>query len=470
MSLNPMALSWDSVSFSYPALSAASPAIDVLHDVNLQVPQGAFCLLTGATGSGKSTLLRLAKPQLAPKGNLSGTVSFQGTPVSRLSKEASARSLGFVGQDPSAQIVADTVIGELAFGLENLGVPQDAMKRSIAETCAFLGLDPWLHRPCAELSGGQRQLVALAAVCALKPSVLLLDEPTSQLDPVAEGAFLGSLYRLNHQLGITMVVASHRASAIAPYASMAVRLSHGRLEPQELSALASPAPLCRETPLPRLGPTVVEVHDIWMRYTKRDPWVLRQCDLTLAANELRALVGGNGSGKSSLLKTLAGITKASWGTLHNQVAQSVAYLPQDPSELLISETVGEELMEWAASVGYGEPDARAMAKTLGLLEAWEQDPPSLSGGQLQLLALGKLLLLKPSLLLLDEPVKGLDSSLKSLVADLLCKAAQEGSAVLYATHDLDFARIASHATSLMFDGGICTTQETGAYFQDSFLG
>ena len=462
-------LSWNDVSFSYPALDAASKPCPVLRQVSLQVPPGAFCLLTGATGSGKSTLLRLAKPQVAPKGICSGNVTLEGMPVAGLSRELSARSLGFVGQDPSAQIVADTVIHELAFGLENLDVPPAAMKRSIAEICAFLGLDSWLHRPCAELSGGQRQLVALAAVCALKPSVLLLDEPTSQLDPVAEGAFLGSLYRLNQQLGITVVVASHRAAAIAPYASMAVRLSGGRLEPQELSSLASPTPLCRETPLPRPGATVVEARDLWMHYGKKEPWVLRQCDLTLARGEIRALVGGNGAGKSSALKTLAGITRASKGSIDNKVAPSVAYLPQDPLELLISETVEDELMEWSASAGYSAQDACAMAAELGLLDKWEQDPPSLSGGQRQLLALGKLLLLRPSLMLLDEPVKGLDSALKTRVATLLCNASKQGSAILYATHDLDFAQAASHRTSLMFDGGICCTQETQEFFQDSLL-
>ena len=197
------AFAFDRVTFSYAGVERP-----VLLDVSLEVPEGAFVLLTGATGSGKSTLLRLAKPEIAPAGELSGTVRAFGEDVRSLDAAASARAVGYVFQSPDAQMVCDTVWHEMAFGLENLGTPEAEMRRRVAETATYLGMGPWFRDRVAELSGGRRQVLALASVLAMRPRALLLDEPTSMLDPVTEQAFLALLFRANRELGMTVVAAS----------------------------------------------------------------------------------------------------------------------------------------------------------------------------------------------------------------------------------------------------------------------
>lgn len=182
---------------------------------------GAFQLLVGATGSGKTTLLRNCKPSIAPHGECAGELAVFGQPVSQLDDRQSASLVGYVSQNPENQIVCDTVWHEVAFGLENLGTPQDAMRRRVAEVAHFFGIEPWFRRQVSELSGGQRQIVTLASALALRPSLLLLDEPTAQLDPVAEKRFLHALFRINRELGITVVVSTHNPEAMAEYATEA---------------------------------------------------------------------------------------------------------------------------------------------------------------------------------------------------------------------------------------------------------
>ena len=218
------ALSFDHVTFTYAGAGAP-----VLLDACLGVPEGAFALLVGATGSGKSTLLRLAKPEISPVGELSGAVRAFGEDVRGLDAVSSARAVGYVFQSPDAQMVCDTVWHEMAFGLENLGVSEAEMRRRVAETATFLGMGPWFRDPVAELSGGRRQVLALASVLAMRPRVLLLDEPTSMLDPVAEQAFLALLFRANRELGMTVVVATHTPAPMLDYATCAFALEDGRV-------------------------------------------------------------------------------------------------------------------------------------------------------------------------------------------------------------------------------------------------
>ena len=229
------ALSFDHVTFAYAG--AEKP---VLLDACLEVPEGAFALLVGATGSGKSTLLRLAKPEVAPVGELSGAVRAFGADVRGLDAAGSARAVGYVFQSPDAQMVCDTVWHELAFGLENLGVPEAELRRRVAETATYLGMGPWFRERVAELSGGRRQVLALASVLAMRPRALLLDEPTSMLDPVTEQAFLALLFRANRELGMTVVVATHTPEAMADYATCAFALEGGRVREVALEDLAAP--------------------------------------------------------------------------------------------------------------------------------------------------------------------------------------------------------------------------------------
>ncbi|MGN0075514.1 MAG: ABC transporter ATP-binding protein [Parafannyhessea sp.] len=475
------ALELEGVSFSYAvpegAPEPAGGAPLVLDHADLSVPQGAFALLVGGTGSGKTTLLRLCKPEIRPEGGLAGTVRVLGRDSRGLSPRESAGLVGFVFQSPDSQIVCDSVWHELAFGLENLGVPQDQMRRRVAETCYFFGMEPWFHRRCASLSGGQRQLLALASVLCMRPRLLLLDEPTSMLDPVAEKSFLSLLFRVNRELGCTVVVATHNPGPMLDFASMAFAMEDGRPRQVPLESLSGePDLLARggataeaSAARPEPGERVVRVSGAWLRYEREAPWVLRGCDLELRRGEVRALVGGNGSGKSTLIMAVAGMLRLQRGRVSNALSGSQALLPQSPKALLSQPSAGEELMEWSGSAGYTRGQMVELATSFGLAGALDRHPYDLSGGQQQLLALAKLLLTRPRLLLLDEPTKGLDNAARGLVATHVRQAAARGATVLLSTHDVAFARAVADACSLLFDGQVALTQPAGQFFDESWV-
>lgn len=466
------ALEFCDVTFSYAAAPGACPA-PVLKDVSLEVPEGAFALLVGATGSGKSTLLRLAKPEIAPAGELTGTVCVLGRDARELAPQASARAVGYVFQNPDAQVVCDTVWHEMAFGLENLGVPEGEMRRRVAETCNYLGIEPWFRARTAELSGGQRQVLSLAAALAMRPRVLLLDEPTSMLDPLAEKNFLSLLFRANRELGITVVVATHAPEAMTDVATCAFELRDGEVRKASLEALAQPVPLAaagggRAVVTPAAAP-LVRVSDAWHRYARDGRWVLRGLDLEVGEGEVRALLGSNGCGKSTLLDVVAGVCRPQRGRVRNAAAASQALLPQAPKALLACETVCEELSEWAPAGGYGPAEVDAALEGLGLADAADRHPYDLSGGQQQLLALEKLLLVRPRLLLLDEPTKGLDRAARERVAGRVARAREDGATVLLATHDREFVRAVADGVSLMFDGSLAVTEPVEDFLAGSWL-
>ncbi|MDO4436471.1 MAG: ATP-binding cassette domain-containing protein [Coriobacteriaceae bacterium] len=489
------------LSFAYP--ESAEP---VLSDVSFDVPQGAFALLVGDTGSGKSTLLSLLKPQVAPAGTISGEALVFGRPVASLSAEESARTVGFVFQDPDNQVVCDSVWHEMAFGLENLGTPQDQMRRRVAEMSYFFGIEPWFRMKTDELSGGRKQLLALASTLVMQPRILLLDEPTAQLDPIAAKNFAHALFRVNRELGCTVVVATHAPELLANYATCAFRLHNARVEvtgdgevlpcgggdaspasaasattvsepaTSASAASTSPASATQVTGLRRLlphvpqhsSPQIAESGDVWFRYSRDADWVLRGLDLQVATGDIHALVGGNGSGKSTILKLLAGVCHAQKGRVRAPQSGR-ALLPQDPKALFAEETVKEELMEWARDGGYGPGEASAMLCRMGLEQKADLHPYDLSGGQRQLLALGKLLLMKPSLLLLDEPTKGLDARSRRLVAEALSEQRACGVTMVVATHDLDFVQACCGTVSMVFDGETACTEPVDEFFHNNLF-
>lgn len=473
------ALELRGVSFSYARAEgdpgAATSAPLVLDHADLSVPAGAFALLVGGTGSGKTTLLRLCKPEIRPEGELSGTVRVLGRDVRGLSPRESAGLVGYVFQSPDSQIVCDSVWHELAFGLENLGVPQDQMRRRVAETCYFFGMEPWFHRRCASLSGGQRQLLALASVLCMRPRLLLLDEPTSMLDPVAEKSFLSLLFRVNRELGCTVVVATHNPGPMLDFASMAFAMEGGRPHQVPLESLAGTPELLTQADAtiapapPADAPRVVRASGAWLRYESEAPWVLRGCDLELHRGEVRALVGGNGSGKSTLIMAVAGMLRLQRGRVANELAGSQALLPQQPKALLSQPSASEELMEWSSGAGYTREQMLELAASFGLEGSLDRHPYDLSGGQQQLLALAKLLLTRPRLLLLDEPTKGLDNAARALVAKHVRQAAARGATVLLSTHDAAFARAVADTCSLLFDGQVALTQPAARFFAESWV-
>lgn len=518
-----------SLSFAYPDADAA-----VLEGFDWSVPQGAFALLVGGTGSGKSTLLSLLKPEIAPAGERTGELSVLGENVADMDVRASAERVGYVFQDPENQIVCETVWHEMAFGLENLGVSRDEMRRRVAETSYFFGLEDWLHRDTDTLSGGRKQLLSLAAVLALRPRVLLLDEPTSQLDPVAEKNFLHALFRVNRELGCTVVVATHQPRPMLVYATCAYRIEDGRVcEVADIASLGHREGLFSgEVPGwgasrrakngvfssasgqlgsldPRAGALGAEkglksdksaefevqilpqddsgvssragggrilqkmhggsattLSEGWFRYDRATGWVLRGLDVTFSAGAVHAIVGGNGCGKSTMLSVLAKTAKLQRGRMVRGAA-SAALLPQNPKALLVAETVRDELMEWASTCGYDEDAAQERAAQLGLDGLDGRHPYNLSGGQRQLLALAKLLLIGPELLLLDEPTKGLDLASRRIIARALRDHAKTGGTVIMATHDLDFAEQIADDIAMMFDGEIACMEPPADFFADN---
>ena len=453
------------LSFAYPG--AAAP---VLEGLDWSVPQGAFALLVGGTGSGKSTLLSLLKPEIAPAGERAGELRVLGEDVADMGVRASAERVGYVFQDPENQIVCETVWHEMAFGLENLGESRDEMRRRVAETSYFFGLEDWLHRDTDTLSGGRKQLLSLAAVLALRPRVLLLDEPTSQLDPVAEKNFLHALFRVNRELGCTVVVATHQPRPMLEYATCAYRIEGGRVrEVADLASLGGREELlasdaCQSAP--GAAPGAAAIREGWFRYDRAAGWVLRGLDVAFSAGAVHAIVGGNGCGKSTMLSVLAKTAKLQRGRMMRGAA-SAALLPQNPKALLVAETVRDELMEWASTCGYDEAAAQEQAARLGLASLEARHPYDLSGGQRQLLALAKLLLIGPELLLLDEPTKGLDLASRRIIARALRDHAKAGGAVVMATHDLDFAEQVSDDVAMMFDGEIACMEPPADFFVDN---
>lgn len=464
------------LAFAYP-MGSGEPAFEISWP-DLRIDQGAFCVVVGSTGSGKTTLLRSLKPELVPAGAYRGWARVLGRVASgegvrgeqTFTALESAQSIGFVMQDPAAQIVCDTVWHELAFGLENVGMPQNEMRRRVAEVAHFFGIEPWVRKKTEDLSGGQKQIVNLASVLALRPRVLLLDEPTAQLDPNAVKQFLFLLGRVNRELGITVVVATHSPEDVEAYATQRV----------DLDASGAPAP--RESAEAALAPrwearaaacahadAAIRVRDAHFRFDCREPWVLRGIDLNIACGCVHALVGGNGCGKTTLLRCLAGVLKPQRGHIDNALRHSQALLPQNPKVLFVCDSVREELMEWSTRCGYGQREAAAMARRFGLESLGARHPYDLSGGQQQKLALAKLLLANPEVLFLDEPTKGLDPASCADFSRTVRELADEGKTIVFVTHDLDFALVTADFVSMPFDGEIACTEPVQAFFANNIV-
>lgn len=531
-------LALDQVTFAYP--DAARPALD---EVSLVFSPGSYTVVAGPSGCGKTTLLRALKTPLAPAGRWEGAVLCDGAPLAEVPLRDQARRIGFVMQEPDAQIVCDSVEAELAFGLENVGAPREVIGLKVAEMASFFGIQPWLHRRTGGLSGGQKQLLNLAAVLALGPEVLVLDEPTSQLDPLAADEFLAAVRRVNRELGVTVIMAEHRLEGILSDADRLVVLQDGRVAvagaPRAVAArlaaenspmaAALPAALrvwaavdgaegsgdadagflppltvregrawlgarercrasdedvrarCAESVPTANGPMALRLRDVWFRYEREAPDVLRGLSLEVRAGAVTALVGANGAGKSTALRAVCGLARPYRGTVEvlgrklrrrggPPTVSQVALLPQDPTLLFSRETVREELSDMLAGTRAGAPasdsvrvgapasdgqTALAEVATLCAIEPlMDAHPLDLSGGERQRVALAKVLLARPRLLLLDEPGKGVDAAFKAELGALLRQVAARGAAVLVASHDLDFCARWADETALVFDGAV----------------
>ena len=506
------------LTFSY----AAAKGKHSLENVSLTIEQGEFLVLCGKSGSGKSTLLRQLKTVLTPNGKRTGEILFRSVPLKQVSDREQSEKIGFVMQNPDDQIVTDKVWHELAFGLESLGCDQKTMRGRVAEMACYFGIQDWFHRDVATLSGGQKQLLNLASIMAMQPEVLILDEPTSQLDPIAASDFLNTVRKINTELGTTVIITEHRLEDIFPYADRAVVMEKGRViaddTPGKVGQLlfeqanpmfaAMPTPVrvyygaggTGESPLTvRQGrswlsrrfpnrpekdavaapPLPEEVKDpalvlkeLWFRYEKDSPDILRGVSAEIPSGSLYAILGGNGAGKSTTLKAISGICRPYRGkvTLFGKPVDKyksselfhgcLAMLPQDPKSLFVKKTVREDLSEMTKDKSFIE----RIAALCQITELLDSHPYDLSGGEQQRAALAKVLLTNPRLLLLDEPTKGIDSFFKETFAGILADLKKQGITIVMVSHDVEFCARYADVVSMFFDGQVLTTDTPRRFF------
>ncbi|HCC35313.1 MAG TPA: cobalt ABC transporter ATP-binding protein, partial [Ruminococcaceae bacterium] len=496
--------------FCYP--NAGTPA---LKGINLSVNSGEYLLICGKTGTGKSTLLRSIKAELAPVGKKTGEVLIFSAPRDGSRNRANVMKVGFVAQDPDSQTVMDTVESELAFGLQNMGLPANVIRRRMAEIAGFFGIGGWISKKIHTLSSGQKQILNLACVTAMQPEILLLDEPTARLDPIASAEFLQAVGRINKELGKTVLISEHRLGRVLPEADRVVYLSGGTAETyaspiefvrrlyggedgfkaalpapvrvayklgerldyplgikQGRQWLAARAPICAvpdsEPENPYEKP-LIAAKSVWFRYDKNEDFVLKNISFAARAGEVHAIVGGNGSGKTTFLRLLCGALKPNRGKISKSADMRCGLLSGEPKALLAADTVAGELSEWQKEYGYGDRDIQKIMDELGISHLTDRHPYDLSGGEMQKTALAKILLLRPGILLLDEPVKGMDAEAKAELLVILRRLVKEGKSIVLVTHDLEFAASVADRCSMLFGGGIACTDTMRCFFSSNLF-
>ncbi|APR06840.1 putative HMP/thiamine import ATP-binding protein YkoD [Lentilactobacillus parabuchneri] len=511
------------LTFTYP--DSPQPA---LADINLTIFRGQFVVIAGATGSGKTTLINHFKKELLPNGTRSGQILINQRPLDSLDKLTSAKTVGYVPQDPAVQPIMDTVIDELAFSLENIACPSEEIERRIAELANYLGLDQLLHNTIGSLSGGQLQLVNLASVLILRPDIILLDEPTAQLDPLSTQHFFDVLERIHHELGMTIVMTEHNLSTALALADTMVLIQDRQLsfvgDPATgIPKMAADAKLQYFVPdVPKLflnlkltdqklpisvadgqtailkqrlefqsaiqdmhraaaKPVILSAKDISFSFDHANN-VVDRLALDLHKGDWLSIVGKNGSGKTTLLTMLAGLRVPQHGKIKfdRQIVwrlptgdrlSKISFLSQTPALQFGAETVLEELQNQADQLPQtvSNEAIEAMIARLHLNSVKSHSPFDLSAGQQQLLGLAIALLAKPQLLILDEPTKGLDPYTKQLLGKWLLEVNQSGTTILMASHDMAFCAAYTKHCAFMFDGHLNTILPTREFFSDNFF-
>lgn len=551
-------------SFSYPECSHK-----VLEHVNLKIKEGTLNVICGRSGCGKSTLLRQLKTVLAPAGNTSGQILYRGVSLKDTDHRTQSQEIGFVMQNPDNQIVTDKVWHELAFGLESLGYDNATIRLRVAEMASYFGIQQWFYKNVVELSGGQKQLLNLAAVMAMHPSLLILDEPTSQLDPIAASDFLETVKKINRDIGTTVLLTEHRLQDIIPYADRIFVMDEGGVfmegTPREIGTalgrekhgmfLSMPVPMqiygetrshltcpltvsqgrqwirdyieekgitkeqiqqanqrlagsthAQDNKLP--GETAesevkgilvglklkkntpepaIQMKGVWFRYEKDSPDVVRDLSLEVKKGEFYALVGGNGTGKSTTLSLLSRVHQPYRGRIYLEgkdlrsfkdtqlYCSYLGVMPQNPQSIFLKKTVLEDL--YSVIGGKKEKPSKeynlsmkkekaiegivSLTHLEGLLD---RHPYDLSGGEQQRLALAKVLLLRPKILLMDEPTKGMDAEYKEELGSILKKLQSHGMTIFMISHDVEFVAEYADTTGLFFEGNIVTSKKTRDFF------
>ncbi len=514
----------ENLSFSYP-----NRCDKALEDINFAVNQGEFVLLCGKSGCGKTTLLRLLKSSLAPHGEISGSIYFNGKPLSQYDAKEQASQIGFVIQNPDNQIVTDKVWHELAFGLESLGYKQTEIRTRVSEMASFFGIQNWFYKKVTELSGGQKQLLNLASIMVMQPSVLILDEPASQLDPIAAGEFLKTLEKINRELGTTVILTEHRLEDAFPMADRVIVMDKGRIiadeTPGEVGKIlksqnhdiykALPTPMqvhgWVENSLPcpltvREGRTwlldfskenvlnadiipkdktrnntdiIIEIKDAYFRYEKNSPDVIKAFNLSVGKGELVCLVGGNGTGKTTALSLISGLNTPYRGDvkikgqsiskIKNLYGGLLGVLPQNPQSVFTKKTVYLDLIEILSNKKISKEEKEQKVHNISVLcrieNLLDSHPYDLSGGEQQRASLAKILLMEPEILLIDEPTKGMDAHFKQEFADILSELGANGVTILMVSHDIEFCAENADRCALMFDGSITSIDTPRNFFK-----
>ena len=518
------------LSFTYPTGERKA-----LEDVSFDVDSSEFVVVCGKSGCGKSTLLRQLKKNLVPYGEKDGGAYYEGIDITELEDRVNASEIGFVQQNPDNQIVTDKVWHELAFGLESLGLDNASIKRRVAEMASFFDIQTWFRKDVSELSGGQKQLLNLASIMVMQPKVLILDEPTSQLDPIAASEFLKVIYRINRELGTTVIISEHRLEELFTMADRVMVMDSGKIltmdtpwkvgdylagnSPKERHPMFYGLPAvmkiyyqCKTAGVPGFTKDgkeiarsfkppedraqqrveneinennnkkegIITAKNLWFRYDRNTQDVLRGLNLQAGEAELFCLLGGNGVGKTTTLKALSGQILPQSGSIiidgkkvqKNNLKElfhgTLAMVPQNPQALFTELSVEEELLE---AVYYlkmpDEVKVEKIEKMLSLMEIEHlrnAHPYDLSGGEQQRLALGKILLLEPKILLLDEPTKGLDPFFKITLAGVFKKLTQAGVTIFMVSHDVEFcAEYADHC-AMAFDGDVVSVGTPTEFF------
>ena len=537
-------------SFQYPKESHAA-----LYQVSMEVEEGSFVVLCGKSGCGKSTLLRQFKSVLASHGEKKGEILYDGQNLEDVDLRTQSAEIGYVLQNPDNQIVTDKVWHELAFGLESLGYDTPTIRLRVAEMASYFGIHSWFLKNVSELSGGQKQLLNLASVMAMHPKLLILDEPTSQLDPIAASDFLETVRKINRDIGTTVILTEHRLEDVIPWADKVYVMDKGRMiadgTPNEIGEqlrtmghdmfLSMPAPMqiyagtnsSLRCPLtvsqgrrwlseeletkgikikkernqeetaekknsifgkfaglkkePEKEIPEIRIKDVWFRYERDLPDVVKGLSLDIKKGEIFAVVGGNGTGKSTAMSLIARIRFPYRGKIYLEGKEIGKYsddelyhgflgvMPQNPQSLFVKKTVREDLYEVidgkrerksdAYPIEMKKKDAVEGIVSLTRLEGLlDRHPYDLSGGEQQRLALAKVLLLRPKILLMDEPTKGIDNHYKKELGEILKKLSEHGVTILMISHDVEFCAQYADRTGLFFQGNVVTSEESKKFF------
>lgn len=518
------------VSFNFP-----EEDWQVLKTINLTVNEGEFIVLCGPTGCGKTTLMELLKKELAPVGDRTGEILYMGRSLEQCGERKLIKEIGLVFQDPDNQIIMDEVMQEIVFGLENLGYSNFEMRKRVAEMVHFFGMEELLRLKPSELSGGQKQMLNLLSVLLLKPKVLLLDEPTSQLDPIAAKDLIVMLERLNKEMGMTIILIEHRLEELFGVADRILVMKKGEIvyegtsrqviyriyEDQDsdfIPYVPSISRLYMETePLPEASqipltvkesknwlsnrpmidlqdnekqnaevsserPSLLEVKDVYFQYERKGKMVLKSLSFEVKKGAFFALIGGNGSGKTTALKACIGSLKPQRGKARyggqetsklkgKELSEQIAYLPQNPRTYFVHDTVEKEMFEACArhNIGNKEEVIEELLSLFDLTHLRNRHPYDCSGGEVQKAALACMLIGKPEMLFIDEPTKGLDPISKQQLANVLSTLHKEGLTIMMVTHDIEFAARYAERCAIMFDGEITVAGHPHELFKGNYF-